>query len=1097
MLLTYLDRELFLEIFRGFAQARKDADAELLREIKEVAARIEPRFGFESGLARDLLTLSDYLARRPDDESVATIARGALAYVARADASEAERTGPFGLLDDAFIANYAVYEIRSRLGEQGRYSPPQLSPAERAEAEKLFTDLFGVVTGSDEELIGNAAAAVASLGAIAESGVFVRFARNVRFLSDVLSDPARKAVDREIARAALLYVVRTDDAIPDDLGLVGYLDDNFIAEFAVRLIDPNQNPWLELLDSTLAAWPFLGAIHFEEGGTGCPASEFMLVNAALACPQLRHAEKGKYTTLIVPRVGPIPFLVGFLSALGLVHEALQNGSDQRSFRAGQKVRVDYDAVRVFHGYRTENGRQEFGLELHRKEKGLTLKRIDWWPISELKRLVPAESGRMTRGRTSRNMKANEAILGALEFVFSSAPGTAQPEKQVILAAQLSTSRDLAESLMLFGQRLSDALPTGHLNLLGEVERWSPRFGTQAPVLLVVPDLDRVVEYAEEHSAQIGMVIVDGTGRNASRAAGLARLKTLGVPTMLVVGPQEVASLGIDEEADVPLWEWSEDDLKSVMWPPVALPEASGRVEVFEKRLAASAFSSVDVQHICHAPAHAGFQAVSVLQSHADARGETIEDLDELLSLSFSILFGMVRYPFDLRNNATFTEKLSRGLAKIYDTAAASRYLSADERRDAVRARDALAALLTSLVEDNPKATALDAAVRDHPGCVLLAPSGDRSVYALSAKIRCVSIEEIDAGTPALVVPGWFGKDKMRRVLSPPAAPSVVLLLYDFEHRWYSGFRQMLREAAVRRAGRSARRDIFPSVRNWMTAPATGPDAPADEEVKSCLAIESLTDQVQGIRRRKLLHHASSDSAEDDVRARFLLFEGGSCAFLADNYKAKVATRLVERTSEKSSQGEDLEVVPSDQLKAGDYLLFLRGSDHDVIRVSADQLLRPGHRALSQLWKAALRTYVAAEGIPVETLRSRLDQQGCRRGIQAIRTWLYDDLIAPMNYERDVRIIAELTRDQPLCNNLDACVEAIRDVRGAHLRASFQLSCEVIERTVEALRTGQPISDALDIGNDIVLVRIAEIDRDLVGVRRSLVNRLLEGDEWHA
>ncbi|MGE4004119.1 MAG: hypothetical protein AB7I48_28385, partial [Planctomycetaceae bacterium] len=233
---------------------------------------------------------------------------------------------------------------------------------------------------------------VASLGIVAESGILRRLRDNVAYLSSVLGEFQRPADQRDIARAALEYVVRGEDAVPDELGLAGFLDDNFIAQLAVDLIEPRREPWLELLDSLVATWPFLNNLFVREDDTGDPLSEFFLVNSALICPALRGDAGLKSLTIVAPSAGPLPFLLGFISSLGSLYEASLSSPAVRTFRVGQNVLVDFDCVRVFGGYAAHEGREGFWLEKRGKYQSR-----QWLPSSNLRRLVPAQQRRATRG----------------------------------------------------------------------------------------------------------------------------------------------------------------------------------------------------------------------------------------------------------------------------------------------------------------------------------------------------------------------------------------------------------------------------------------------------------------------------------------------------------------------------------------------------------------------------------------------------------------------------------------------------------------------------------------------------------------------------
>ncbi|MCC7083420.1 MAG: hypothetical protein IT427_00255 [Pirellulales bacterium] len=117
--------------------------------------------------------------------------------------------------------------------------------------------------------------------------------------------------------------------------------------------------------------------------------------------------------------------------------------------------------------------------------------------------------------------------------------------------------------------------------------------------------------------------------------------------------------------------------------------------------------------------------------------------------------------------------------------------------------------------------------------------------------------------------------------------------------------------------------------------------------------------------------------------------------------------------------------------------------------------------------------------------------------QTIRNWLDNDqIIAPQAYKRDVAVVACVTSDQRLAARMDSVLMAISEVRSAHLRASHQLAKQVLARAVNILKEQDQATSMIELAENIVVVRIAEIDDEPVLVGASMCNRLLEGDAWH-
>ncbi|MCC7083419.1 MAG: hypothetical protein IT427_00250 [Pirellulales bacterium] len=280
--LTYADRELLLRAFDSLRANWTGSDEQLLAKACCWAKEVIPALGFEHALLRDVAVLSKYLINHSKDVDLAEIARGGLLYLLQAGADYPQLTR-FGLADDAFIASYAVHEIRTRLGDHAVYNPPALNKEEQEVAEQLFLELLERPVMEDGALVLAAQRVSKELAGLEACGLFRRLCNNLEFLSSVLRDSDRCAERRSYARAALSYVACEQDAIDDRLGIVDYLDDNFIAQLAVDLIEPAREPWLALLDATVGAWPFLNGMLIDDGNGGRPISEYMIVNSALAC----------------------------------------------------------------------------------------------------------------------------------------------------------------------------------------------------------------------------------------------------------------------------------------------------------------------------------------------------------------------------------------------------------------------------------------------------------------------------------------------------------------------------------------------------------------------------------------------------------------------------------------------------------------------------------------------------------------------------------------------------------------------------------------------------------------------------------------------
>lgn len=1103
--LTFADRELFLRTFDTLKADWQGSDTQLLADVCEWARHLRPEFGFEHALTRDIAVLSRCLIDHSNEPDIAAIARGALLYVLIADERKPSSQGKLGLLGKAFITSYAVHEFQLRLGTAAVYNPPSLGKSEQDQAERLFLDFFDrPFLNDDKELMSKARNSGEGLAGLAACGLFRRLRNNIEFLISALLDSDRQMEHRSYARAALSYIACEQDAIDDRLGIVGYLDDNFIAQMAVELIEPAREPWLVLLDATVGVWPFLNGMLIDDGDGGRPFSEYMIINSALACPQLRGGEFGS-TALILPVTGPVPFLIGFMATLGLVQESGQREVTEDSFRLGQKVLVDHCAVAEFAGYDTCNDRRVFKLRQYHKQNGHLCPCDHLWPITDLRRLVPVDSDRVPRGQLLYDLRSSDALLPALEYLFNASKTAhlASVTRRTLLVMPVASAHELGRMLTLHGQRLKEVIPMGHLTKEG-VASWSNRFGEQEPLLIVASDLDAACRFAEEREGEIQLAIIDPQGRNANKAASLRRLQHLGIPTLVVAAERAAGELPIDG-GKTAIWEWSDDDFESLLWPAAinANGDSSGPISGYERRLQFRPSTRIDTVVLPCDLADKAFEAVRTVRALAhERRDEQLLELDEIVSLSFGLLSRLLRCAVTLTPAMATFQGVAGGLERIANICRQCNYLTAQERQASAEAGRLLRELFETLTVDSPKARAVRELLAAHPDLGIICPD-QRLIQDLEA-VYGPAGKRIQAGYSAdaitihgAIIPGWFGKERMAALLMPPVTSPIHLVLYGIEQRWYAGYRRERQRAQAARSAASIRQRLFPNVPGWRKLDEDQSGSVDGTHDSSLQELDAIQEYVRQGYRQRVYSSARSDGTEAELLARLVVFDGGTCAFLTESREANVVTHLLDNAIDAPETKADVKRKSTSELIVGDALLFNRGSDRDVIRMAANEILEPGVRDTASLWRQALIEYSSRESLSSDQLHARLRADGCPLQHQTIRNWLDNDqIIAPQAYKRDVAVVARVTNNQKLAAQMDIVLSAISEVRSAHLRASHQLAKQVLARAVIILKEQNQSAAIIELAENVVVVRIAEIDEKPVLVRASLCNRLLEGDAWH-
>lgn len=1109
--LSFADREKLLEAIRILSSEDFDVDS-LLKKTGDWARLLRPKFGFEHALLRNLMQLANYLRLHRNAKDITAIAFGAIDFIVNdharsaTDLNEGNTIGhdedEFHALGKAFVASYAVHEISIRLGSAVSYHPPAITKEEQIMAEDIFEKLSRA-GGCDLTLVANVRQKLDQIKELTNCGFLKRLATNALALIEVLEDQERPVEDKICARGALRYLLESDDAIKDELGLVGYLDDLFILQTAIELTSPQREPLIELLDQVVGIWPFLNMLTLDDGFGPRPASEFAILNSALSCRKLRSGNTIN-TMLIVPETGPIAILIGFVSTLGLAHEAGVRELSEKSFQLGQKVLLDYEAVAEFDGFEDFNGRRLFWLKKYSTTRGITTRLRTSWPIDDLHRLVPVDRDRVVRGEIQRAARNQSTELSGLSFLFNG-PNKADVHaisKQVIVVMPTTLAADFCNKTLLYGQPIKDVVPIGQISADGEsTEQWSARFGTQTPVLLFASDLDIACSYAQDHREEIEHIIVDVTGRNREKHSSIKRLNRLQIPCLLIVSERIENEIELAKHNDLSVWEWEAKDLEALVWPEPSDVMHAGNIAKFESRVRATSTACPIVEKISFPIVSETYKSFCSLRRLAKRRGANgLPELDTIVAEAFFGVTHLMRCATTLGEGSPVVVGVNDRLQKINTSIASSNYLSENERAAAVLVAACMEDFLKQLLKHNPKADALSSILLRYPLADIMCPDArlltDLQVAVKSMPNRVfASLASDETLSNGLIVTGWFKQSRMSSILSPPIADPMVLLLYDVECRWHQQFseqRHTMRQSRTSLKGRSA---IFPSMNGWkQPSPPDGLHEEVDFELDDFKQVQTEIDD--GFRTR-ILDQVRSGASDADVKARMIVFAGGFFGLFTDNYKLNVVTHLLDGSVAGDDEKASVKLAAAKELVLGDQVVF-RPKSRDLIREVADTLLKPGQRETAGLWQIALRSYMKEHGLSDEMVCQRLQAAGCKAGDPAIRNWInYDGMIAPQQYETDVRVIAKVTGDAELSSSIDAVIDAIKHVRSAHQQlAPRVIAKQVRNSAAKIVRDEQADQSMVHLDNDLVLVRVVENASELLPIKYTSANRLIEGDSWH-
>ncbi len=1095
--LTHKDRNNILKSLVDIKLESIDTDDYLMQGVSVYLKDNPPLTGSEVNFHQFSTDLINFIRLNPEDEKSEYVRR-ALKFFLQI---ESTNSGLNNSVVKSFVASFTLHEISEKQNLRIVDETHGLSPDERKEAKRLLFDLAKGLQNDDESLLKFSQDLISNLGNNETTCLVKRFQRNVGKLNEFLSsDKKLSAEDKMWARGALQYIRLNEDIIPDELGIIGLLDDMYVAATAVRLIDPIVQPIEEVIDDLYGVWPFLRDLVLTFRNSQYTYTEFSLINTALVCPSLVSKVSSNLKTLILPRSGVTPFMIAFGAALGVAFDESNSGVEATNFSVGQRVRVDNQAVAIFDGICEFHGEQYIRLKRFTTSQGHKTESASLIRAEQAGRLCPVSEDAALRGYIPTKVDDTDISLAGTEALFH----LHLPQQfnnissRVWLVSQTSSVRMLASEIELFGHSLSGVIPMGHIKRDGELYRWDSRFGESECVLTVISDLDLAAEIFEDMDLKSeDLIVIDLGGSNRNKFAALNYIESLKSRILCIAEEKDSDTIKNLEKNGHEIWEWSPEEIKELYIEtnsdcnelhPFQLNDElnvrglllSPKIKVVESVLAQKAKSDLDL-----------------LVAHARKCGENCpNDLDDVLDDLFEMAFELFRLPVPFNVLSGGVGNRVSVLEQMSDKVKRSLYLDSEEKNLALKVIESLQYLVIGFELENPKTDAIrDIYKKEQKVNVLIPPNFPEE------KINLQGVEAIpdilsswkqvkNSNSKCLLIPYWPGRKKAWEIFSNPPSQEVYFILYSFEDEWRLAFHNYRNRARAKRAQQKHRSTIFRKKHPWELSKKRIPKV---EEMNELKKVDSLIDERDFRFHQRVIHSIRKVNEVADTSARMIVFRGGAHAFFTQNHQAWSATNLLSDLSQGIEDDEKLLSVTVKDISEGDVLVFLRGTDRDAIRELADASLPSGTRDIAKLWQVSLRNYVDKHNISASGLKGRLEEAGCKRHVASIRNWLDNEsLIGPRYYASgDLEAIAKVTNDQDFRKKMSKCAQAISSVWGEHLRASNTIAKRVLSSFGNRVNMGLDLDSPMDIGDSLVLAQVEYVSHQEVIVPGSLVNQFRE------
>lgn len=340
----------------------------------------------------------------------------------------------------------------------------------------------------------------------------------------------------------------------------------------------------------------------------------------------------------------------------------------------------------------------------------------------------------------------------------------------------------------------------------------------------------------------------------------------------------------------------------------------------------------------------------------------------------------------------------------------------------------------------------------------------------------------------LICVSWLGANLMKQIAISLVAPNVTILAYRFEQQWLKQFdRRLKNRPAVSFLASSEKSALLTG-----TAEFPWPEETAD--IQPALTAPKEPDIFAFERCLQLARKgvaATPTLAAETVTSRYISFFGESFAFLTETHKVAVATDFISARARPNQQLPERSV---EHLKQGDFIVFPKSGDRELIQVVADKLLGEKSvelRATAHLWKDALWGC----GISPEAFLRQAKELGHSRQLVTIKSWFSKSTQIGPQTEDDLALVQIITNDNELEHRAKDVWAAIGQLRSAHLSAGARLRDVLLQRLPSVIGKVEENGTEIELGGlgSAWIVQIESIAADSEPRGYIEVNRLLWED----
>ena len=883
--------------------------------------------------------------------------------------------------------------------------------------------------------------------------------------------------------------------------------------------------WTDILQAVKQRHPFLrqlkvcGSEHFSSLLPEALQASFDIAEN-LRCEDPDY----KRLAMIFPLLLDCPEWIAVGCSLAAIkQDFLLNIERLPTFSPGQKLLLDGKHIVEYLNQEKLYGTQFLWMKMSAKQKSgqkvsdtkqafSVDQRLRFQPTETGKRLTPIEN------TVSQSAHSLDRLLDISSFGNRSIF-----KNKVVLVSRLTRVRQFAEKTHIVNPAspeesvsLRDLFQWGGITVEGELEQWGHQQIDAEPVIGVAPNLTTLWEYLSNRQSSDVLIILDGNLPFANDLQALDEIVDEGYPVLALMENRHLDDLKYLEDRGFETWVWSAHDLQQFALAE-SIDVSNQQIPFRHFRRTVQNYNVRQIEETICERSELDVAAEKLQTFSNQCHSDNLEHRSIERRFYYCLLnLSRLLRPFGVEDGVVRDKGLEDLLEQIQsDVKDKAIWLEKDAVNTAHEFVDKIKTLIENPNSISNKMIELEKVLQNktqkNRSAIVLADASEVSITerywqdivsrSKQKGIHFVTPSDLDfeQDYDHLIVCGWLGTERMRKLFDYCIAPSITVLMYPFEQEWFCSAvsrwrrqKEKLRKAELTQLQKAKILQTQPE--NFSDIRKFKEEKPPDASPETDFDIADFELRLHTYRRD--LYARPSAPGETTTKARFVDFSQDMYAYLRPNHKVPVVTDFIDGHADESAGIPSKDVS---QLKVGDYVIFREGSDSDLLRAIADIGLagagKSEHREVAGLWKQVLRRFVCEHSDGFEGALIELWDEGLKPTEITIRSWLNDEhRIGPRN-EQDIEIIARVSGNQELQEQLDYVRRAIKEVRGAHLQAAHFLAQKLIAQVPSLLKQGLVESHTIeieDIGQAFV-VCVEDLDEEEIEVPLTEVNRLFRDE----